>query len=399
MTLSAAMQAFVDEARAVSIEGEILRRGAKLKRAGTELVGPCPACGGVDRFGVNPRKGLFHCRGSGAGGDVIAMVEYLDATDFLGACETLAGRPAPKGESRGPDADELARREAARREAEADRERGERDFREEERARMRRFWKAGRPIAEGSPVGRYLAGRGLMIPADATLRELPDHGYFEGPAEIWRGPAMIAAMVDAGGIFRGGHVTWIDPARFGKAEIVHPETGEIMPAKKVRGSLRGSHIALSQHKRHSETPLRRLIIGEGIETVLSVRLAMLETHGAAYDAETLYWSSVALGNLGGRAAETIFHPTLVRIDARGARRRQKVPGPVPAEEADGRASLMPPEGIAEIILLGDGDSDRFTTEQHLVRAARRWRAPGRRIAIAWADAGADFNDMIREDVA
>jgi phage/plasmid primase-like uncharacterized protein len=114
MTASDAMRLFVDEARAVPIEAEIARRGLRLKRSGAEMVGPCPVCGGVDRFGVNLRKGVFNCRGSGTGGDVIALVEYCDATDFLGACETLAGRSAPKGASRGPDAEEIARREAAR---------------------------------------------------------------------------------------------------------------------------------------------------------------------------------------------------------------------------------------------------------------------------------------------
>lgn len=404
MTHSDAMRAFVEEARSASIEGEVLRRGLKLKRQGSELVGPCPACGGVDRFGVNPRKNIFNCRGSGTGGDVIALVEYLDATDFLGACETLTGRPAPKGESRGPDPEELARREAARRQAEAERERGERDFREEERARMFRFWKGARHIDQSSPVGRYLARRGLTIPTGAALRELRSHPYFEGGAEIWRGPAMMAAIVDANGVFRGGHVTWIDPVTFGKAEIVEPATGEILPAKKVRGSMRGGHIVLSQLARRGLDgeilpPLRRLVIGEGIETVLSVRLALAAVHGPAFDAATLYWSGIALGNLGGKATETIPHPTLVTVDKRGARRKVRVAGPVPADEPDGRAALMPPDSVDEVILLGDGDSERVATEMHLMRAVARWSRPGRVIRLAWAPDASDFNKVLCEVAA
>ena len=34
----------------------------RLKRAGGQLQGPCPACGGVDRFHVNLRDNLFGCR-------------------------------------------------------------------------------------------------------------------------------------------------------------------------------------------------------------------------------------------------------------------------------------------------------------------------------------------------
>ncbi|WP_336800817.1 DUF7146 domain-containing protein [Kaistia sp. MMO-174] len=394
---AAEMDAFVDEARAVPIESEIAKRKLRLKRAGTELVGPCPVCGGDDRFGVNPRKGVFNCRGSGKGGDVIALVEYLDATDFIGACETLTGRKAPKGESSGPDEAEIARREARRIAAAAERERGEIDYREQERARMRRFWKEAGPVDEGSPVALYLAGRGLPLPNVRTLRCLADHPYYvsrrEGDREvwheIWRGPAMMAAIVDSAGVFRGGHVTWIDPETFGKAEIVDPESGEILKAKKVRGSLSGNHIMLST------TPAaRRLVIGEGIETVLSVRLALAERKPADWMAETLFWSSISLGNLGGRADGTVVHPTEIRIDARGAKRRVKVPGPVPLEDPE-KPALMPPDGIDEIILLGDGDSDRFATELVLQRAAARWAWPGRIILAAWAPAQADFNDILR----
>ncbi len=396
--LSDAMRAFVDEARVASIETEIARRGLGLKRVGGELVGPCPVCGGVDRFGVNLRKGIFNCRGSGTGGDVIALVEYLDATDFRGACETLVGRPAPTGASRGPDPEELARREALRLAAEAERERGERDYREEERARMRRVWKEARPIAEGSPVALYLARRGLTLFPDAALRGHAGLGYFHDGAEIGRFPAMIAAMVDGDGVFRGAHVTWIDPVTFGKAEIFDPATGEVLPAKKVRGTMRGSHIALSQHARRSLDgeklpPIRRLVIGEGIETVLSVRLAMAAVHGQAYDAESFYWSGIALGNLGGKATETIPHPSLVTIDKRGARRKVRAQGPVPLDEP-GRTALMPPDDVTEVILLGDGDSERFATEMHLLRAAARWRRPGRRIRHAWAGEGLDFNALL-----
>lgn len=395
--ISADMDAFVDEARAVSIEAEVNRRGLRLKRQGGELVGPCPVCGGVDRFGVNLRKGVFNCRGSGEGGDVIKLVEYLDATDFLGACETLAGRSAPKGASRGPDAAEIARREEARKTAEAERERGEIDYREQERARMRRYWKAARPIVEGSPVARYLARRGLPLPGVVALRELADHPYFENGREIWRGPAMLAAIVDAEGIFRGGHATWIDPETSGKAEIVDLESGEILKAKKVRGSLTGNHIDLTPRRPmdgENLPPLQRLVIGEGIETVLSVRLALALRKPVGWMAETLFWSSISLGNLGGRAAETIPHPTEIKIDRRGAKRRVKVPGPVPADEP-GKPALMPPETVTEIVMLGDGDSDRFTTEMVLTRAAARWARPGREIRVAWAPAEKDFNDLLR----
>ena len=61
----------LEEARAVRIEDEVARRGIKL-RGGNERSGPCPACGGDDRFAINIKKQLWNCRGCQHGGDVIA---------------------------------------------------------------------------------------------------------------------------------------------------------------------------------------------------------------------------------------------------------------------------------------------------------------------------------------
>src|SRR5262249_19022790 len=38
----------------------------------------------------------FNCRGCGACGDTIALVQFLDDADFTRACETLTGEPPPK---------------------------------------------------------------------------------------------------------------------------------------------------------------------------------------------------------------------------------------------------------------------------------------------------------------
>lgn len=89
-------EAWVERARAVPIEREIGRRGLKLKHVGVEHVGPCPKCGGDDRFAINTRKQVFHCRGCDLGGDVIKLVEHLDGVDFATACTTLIGEPPPK---------------------------------------------------------------------------------------------------------------------------------------------------------------------------------------------------------------------------------------------------------------------------------------------------------------
>jgi hypothetical protein len=84
--------------------------GAKLKPGKRERAGPCPRCGGDDRFSVNIAKQIFNCRGAG-GGRVVDMVMHVRAVEYLAACEIITGEAPPargtqltaeaKGKSRG----------------------------------------------------------------------------------------------------------------------------------------------------------------------------------------------------------------------------------------------------------------------------------------------------------
>ena len=79
----------IDRARQSDILTVAQRYGA-LKRAGAgEHVGPCPVCGGTDRFSVNVKKQLWNCRGCGKGGDAIALVRHVDGVTFAQAVERL----------------------------------------------------------------------------------------------------------------------------------------------------------------------------------------------------------------------------------------------------------------------------------------------------------------------
>ena len=69
---------------------EARRRGAKLRRVGVEFIGPCPRCGGRDRFAINTKKQIFVCRQGGVGGDVIDLVQYLEGLNYKSAVERLA---------------------------------------------------------------------------------------------------------------------------------------------------------------------------------------------------------------------------------------------------------------------------------------------------------------------
>lgn len=389
-----AFDAWVAEALDKDILAEAVARGAQLKGGMNEKVGPCPACGGRDRFSINIRKKVFHCRVAEAGGDVIALVRYLNGVDFIKACEILTGRPAPRAEAM--SAEERARiaREAEARRVKAAAEektktQEQERYRQKERRRAHQFWN-GAGAAAGSPVQAYLEKRGVALPERAHLRCAPEHAFFmpagRGFAKLGAAPAMLAAITGPDGGFMGLHQTWIDLTQTsGKAAFSCPQTGEVQPAKKMRGSHRGGKIELVRVR----DPVR-LFAGEGIETVLSVWVALREA-GSPLCEGAAFWSSASLSNLAGPAVESVMHPSATRPDKLGRARRVKVPGPQP----DLSAPAMPvPDSVEELILLGDGDSEAFFTRMALERAMRRHARPGRVVRAAWAEPGGDFNDML-----
>lgn len=398
----AAYAEWISEARSVPITRPLERLAARLVVRSGELVGPCPVCGGRDRFAVSLRKGVFHCRGSGEGGDVIALTRYLEACDFHTACAILTGRnrpgqePVETAEARAARRAVLTKRAAALARVTETARRTEARFRERERVRCWQLWKAARPLP-GTAAEAYLARRGLVAPPGAPLRCLPDHPLYAdgraGAAIVHRGPALVAPIVGPSGRFAGLHATWIDLARAdGKAHVVDPETGAIVPARKVRGSARGGRIPLVSVRDPAD-----LVLGEGIETVLSVWRAHAAC-GWPHRATAVYWAAYSLDNLGGPALGTVPHPTERLRDSRGRERPRRVKGPVPDLA---RGGLVLPETVRRVRLLGDGDSDRFPTATALTRAAARFRAamPDLEVSVAWAPDGMDFNDLLRGGLA
>ena len=83
------------DARSVRIEDEVTRRGLRLQGRGTDRAGPCPVCGGTDRFGVNIKKQMFYCRKCDVGGDVITFVRHVDGCTFKEAVNLLTGGHTP----------------------------------------------------------------------------------------------------------------------------------------------------------------------------------------------------------------------------------------------------------------------------------------------------------------
>src|ERR1700722_19095268 len=100
------------QARSVSVLEIAERHGAKLKRSGRELIGPCPVCGGVDRFAIRLDKNIWNCRGYGKGGDSISLEMYLGNASFTDAVRALIGEDAGTPNRRQPTPDEIKAREA-----------------------------------------------------------------------------------------------------------------------------------------------------------------------------------------------------------------------------------------------------------------------------------------------
>jgi len=71
----------------------VAERGIELRRKGRVVVGRCPFHEEkTASFTITPGKGLFHCFGCGAGGDVIGFVTKYDKVTFGSALEVLAKR-------------------------------------------------------------------------------------------------------------------------------------------------------------------------------------------------------------------------------------------------------------------------------------------------------------------
>src|SRR5215472_15177583 len=85
--------AVLAELRSAADIVEVIGEHTKLKKAGRAWKGLCPFHKErTPSFHVDRSKGLYHCFGCGAGGDVIHFVRQIDRMDFPEAVESLAAR-------------------------------------------------------------------------------------------------------------------------------------------------------------------------------------------------------------------------------------------------------------------------------------------------------------------
>lgn len=171
--------------------------GAKLKRMGKEWTGPCPYCGGTDRYSINVTKGQWNCRGFGGGRSPISMAMHIGNLPWKAAAEQLAG-PCPSGPARPLSEAEKAERNRRRLENEAaQRAREARQMQQEENTReaARRIWEAAKPI-DGTLAQTYLYTRGIPPFQTEVLRF---HGALSYPGKSKTYPVLVCRVDDISG--------------------------------------------------------------------------------------------------------------------------------------------------------------------------------------------------------
>jgi phage/plasmid primase-like uncharacterized protein len=246
---------WVARAHTVPIERVVVERGIKL-RGTVERTGPCPVCGGTDRFSINIRKRLWNCRGCRKGGDAIALVMHLDGVEFGEAVSILAGET---------------------------------------------------PNTGGTPAEIYLRMRGYTMPVPSTVRFLPPLKRGHSPALIVpyglpREPEPGLLQIDVHAV-SAVHLVKLKADGTGKADVDKPKITIASPA--------GMPAVLA-----ALNDLLGLAITEGVEDALSVHqatgLGAWATGGAGFmpkiaaavpdytDAITVYAHADEAGQLGAR---------------------------------------------------------------------------------------------------
>jgi hypothetical protein len=243
--------AWAGQARAVRIEDELARRGIKL-RGGVDRCGPCPACGGTDRFSINVKKQVWICRKCPAGGDIIALVQHLDGIGYIDAIAHLAGAA--------PQRTDCSIRK------QPDQSLKQREDKSQDNARPRglALWLAA-VDPRGTLVERYLKSRTLDLPDEAAneaIRFHPDCSFEYGE----RFPAMICLVRNiVTNEPQGVHRTALTAD--GTAIKRPDKAGRLKTFRKSLGSISGGAIKLDP----DEDVEQGLCIGEGVETCLSGR--------------------------------------------------------------------------------------------------------------------------------
>jgi putative DNA primase/helicase len=130
--------------------------------------GPCPMCGGKDRFRFDDRegKGTWICNrcGSGDGAELVKRIKGVEYREAAKMVEAVVGRASVRSI---PEKSEIPK------------------------AELSRIWDAARPIRSGSAVADYLEKRGVAVAKNSdNLRETSDGKVMLAKVQAWDGKGV-----------------------------------------------------------------------------------------------------------------------------------------------------------------------------------------------------------------
>lgn len=210
--------------------------------------GPCPVCGGRDRYRFDNKhgRGDFYCSHCGAG-DGFKLVMGVLGVSFAEARKKVL-------EYAGIE-EETERREIVRPIVQPEPEPIAKPTR-----RVLQLLRESCAIEDCEPVRRYVKGRALWpLPDRHSLRAHPSVEYWEEGKRVGRYPALVAAVRDMCGELVTVHVTYLE-SDGRKLEGFEP--------RKILSSMKGREGCAVPLMPHGET----LGIAEGIETALSASI-------------------------------------------------------------------------------------------------------------------------------
>jgi putative DNA primase/helicase len=213
----------------------------------TKKQGPCPACGGKDRFRFDNKdgQGRFYCNqcGPGDGFHLLMRVHRIPFIEAKNMAAKLAGLDDKKLEKSEPHT--LQQRVEPR---------------AEPTRRVRQLLKESCAIENCIPVVDYLWSRCLWpLPKGHTLRAHPSVEYWNENKAVGRFPALLAAIRNHEGELVTVHATYLTPAGekiadYPPRKILSKLTGhegcavQLMPVANVLGIAEGIETALSAAK-------------------------------------------------------------------------------------------------------------------------------------------------------